>query len=50
MHKCQILEESGGTGFVNSVAPSFPGSARVGKEIFANTPRHIIIDSKITGD
>jgi hypothetical protein len=50
MHKCQILEESGGTGFVNSVAPSFPGSARVGKEIFANTSRHIILDSKITGD
>jgi hypothetical protein len=32
------------------VAPSFPGSVRVGKEIFENTPRHIIIDSKITGD
>jgi hypothetical protein len=32
------------------VALSFPGSARVGKEIFANTSRHIILDSKITGD
>jgi hypothetical protein len=50
MHKYQILEESGGTGFVNSVAPSFPGSARVGKDIFANTSRHIILDSKMTGN
>jgi hypothetical protein len=46
MQKCQILEESGGTGFINSVAPSFPETARDGEEIFANTSRHIILDSK----
>jgi hypothetical protein len=46
MHKCQILEEFGGTGFINSVAPSFPRSTRVGKEMFGNTSRHIILDSK----
>jgi hypothetical protein len=36
------MEEFGGTGFINSVAPSFPESARDGEEIFANTSRHII--------
>jgi hypothetical protein len=46
MQKCQILEEFGGTGFINSVAPNFPESVRVGKEMFGNTSRHIIVDSK----
>jgi hypothetical protein len=50
MLKYQILEESGGTRFVNSVAPSFPGSARVEKKIFANISRHIILDPKIKRD
>jgi hypothetical protein len=43
MQKCKNLEESGGTGFINSVAPSFPESTRDGEEIFAI---HIILDSK----
>jgi hypothetical protein len=37
----ELLEESGGTGFINSVAPSFPEPARDGEENFANTSRHI---------
>jgi hypothetical protein len=43
---CRTQGKSGGTGFINSVAPSFPGSARAGEEMFANTSRHIILDSK----
>jgi hypothetical protein len=32
------------------VAPSFPGSAKGGKEFIPNFSRQIILDSKIKGD
>jgi hypothetical protein len=43
---CRTQGKSGGTGLTNSVAPSFPGSAKGGKEIVANISRQIIVDSK----
>jgi hypothetical protein len=46
MQRCINLGEFGGTGLVNLVAPSFPGSAEAKEENIANTSRHIILDSK----
>jgi hypothetical protein len=46
MQKCINLGESGGTGLVNSVAPSFPGSAEAKQENITNNSRTIILDSK----
>jgi hypothetical protein len=46
MQRCINLGESGGTGLVNSVAPSFPGSTEDKEEDIANNSRPIIFDSK----
>jgi hypothetical protein len=46
MQKCKNLEESDDTGFINSEAPSFPESAKVGKKIITNITRQIILDSR----